>query len=243
MCNDGSVEYGRLQCWQRRVQQAAVRLSASAQPGLPPGRRAAGDRRSRSTRRSWRRRLRLVYLLDARAVRRSRCRVVRRAGLALMPEQIDVVRDRGGRAVGVAGMRLLALLAAATSCAFRQLAALGARGGHGRLCGPVPSGVAPRSGSSVCVICVAASADDLREPRVMVGRAAVRLGSSAVHVAHLFAVRQADWGTSGARFSLAVRCRQPARERTGSISTTSAFPSFSRCSRCSAGAAGSRRTA
>ena len=39
MCNDGAVEDGRLRCSERGIQQAAVRLSACAESGLPRVRR------------------------------------------------------------------------------------------------------------------------------------------------------------------------------------------------------------
>ena len=49
MCNDGTVEYGRLQCSDGRVQQAALRLSAPAEPGVSRVRRSRRRRRSSST--------------------------------------------------------------------------------------------------------------------------------------------------------------------------------------------------
>ena len=166
MCNDGAVDRREAALLDRRIQQAAVRLSACPQPGLSRRRRwhhtgVRDQRRGDGT-------IRLLRLPARRArVRGSRRGVLRRAAARAHAGAAGLVGDRRGRTLGfgrVSG-------GASGDSVLRAIAEHGLarrRGGCRGLRGPVSTGVvADRTGGRVARL--AAVAGGIRAPATVVG--------------------------------------------------------------------------
>ena len=103
MCNDGTIEHGRLRCSSGRIQQAAVRLSACAEFGLPRFRRRddngfCGERHGDGGNSL------LSVSVRRHLVLRPRGRILRRTPPGTDPGAARVVGDRGGRALRLVGV-------------------------------------------------------------------------------------------------------------------------------------------
>ena len=140
MCNDGNVEYGRLQCWSGEYNKQPyayphVLSLAYRVFGVRQGVAFAVNAVAMAAARPC-----VLYLLVS-PLRRPDRGLLRGAAVALTPQQASVVGDGGRRAHGVAGVRRGAARCGAVSAHRKHAGARRRRVASG-VCGPVPARVA-----------------------------------------------------------------------------------------------------
>ena len=142
VCNDGSVEYGRLQCASGEYNKQPYAYPHAAEPGLPRCSACMTGRPSRSTPPRWALTVCAVYLLVCVLFRDRDAALFAGLLIALTPQQIMWS--------ATAAVEPSASLASRRSrcCARRTICAVGGMGRarrwrrRGRVCGAVPPGVA-----------------------------------------------------------------------------------------------------
>ena len=241
MCNDGTVEYGRLQC---------CRGEYNKQPYAYPHLlslvyRVFGVRprrgRSPSTPARWRDRLRASTCSHGSLFADRVGGGLRGAAAGAHAAAAAVVGDGRRRAVGVAGVRRWRSSRRCRPCAFRAVAALLGAGGDDGVCGAVPPRVAADpAGRGACC--------SWRHRARRVGAGALGwwalLAFAAPGRPRGAPVRRAQRGLGNERrapVAAATLPAQPPCQRPRSTSATSDFRSSTRCWRSSGwrGAAGS----
>ena len=197
MCNDGTVEYGSLQCWRGEYNKepygfpylvsAAYRLAGVHE------RVAAAVNPLLAALTVW-----VVFLIATTVTGRVEAGQLAAVVMALMPEQLRWSHTTAAEPAAAFGGALAVLAALAfarqgTTSALLWTAAATAFGAQMR-----PEGLLV--GVVVAFIVLSSASADLRKPRVW-WATLFGLALIAVHIAHLLAVRHEGWGASGPRFS------------------------------------------
>ena len=219
ICNDGTVEYGRLQCGYGEYNKqpyAYPHLLSLAYRVAGVGPSAAFVVNALVMALTVARRLRA----GCASIQGSRAGLLRRAAGRPHPRTDHLVGDGRRRAVGGArdgrGSPLRRMGAPVRDDGLARR-----RGGRACLCGPVP----PRVGSrrrGLCGSALAARPSGVDAPAVLVGRAVVFCAGGRPPRAPVRRPRRRV-GNERRAILAAVRCRKSSCERTGSFSATNGF--------------------